>query len=89
MVRTQIQIPDRLYETVRRIARAEETSVTQLVREALVHWTAMRADPETAETAWEVPPAADLGIRRTVPVSRWRALAHEPPAAAPRTRSGR
>jgi hypothetical protein len=85
MVRTQIQIPNGLYEAVRRMATSTETSMTQLVREALTQWVATHADPETAESGWRLPPPANLGIRREVPTTRWRVLAHESPA---KTRTG-
>ena len=57
MVRTQIQLPDTLYQEIRRVAKSQEWSIAEVVRrgaEMLV-----RADPNfKAETpeAWVLPP---------------------------------
>ncbi len=57
MVRTQIQIPDGLYREVRRVARQQEWSVSEVMRrgaEAVAR--AYPAVKVSAKKGWSLPP---------------------------------
>jgi len=66
-------------KTVRDIARMQEITVTQAIRDALMRWA--DAHPlhlaEGTENAWTPPSPIDLGILEDVPASEWRSLANE------------
>ena len=75
MVRTQIQIPDEVYDRAKEFCRRREMSLAELCRrsleEYLVQWSgASESDPE-----WEFPVLA-LGDF-LAPASEWRTLANE------------
>jgi len=76
MVKTQVQIPDHLYQEAKRIAAETERSFAQVVRmglETIVRqYPAGRLDSDE----WRVPAALDLG-EALVPEEEWAALCHE------------
>jgi len=76
MVRAQIQIPHRLYEEIKRVAREEETSLTEVVRRAVGDF--LRARPEAGRRAatWAPPVIRDPG-RILAREPEWRTLANE------------
>ena len=72
MKRTQIQIPDPLYEQVRRVAELRDWSISEVIRRAV---EGMLAElPEAAGPGgWQPPEPRRLGKPR-VPPERWRDL---------------
>jgi predicted transcriptional regulator len=76
MVRTQIQLPDRLHRRLKAVAEREETSLADVIRRAGECYLAVH--PETGETqqGWSPPEAVDMG-RLLAPESSWRELANE------------
>jgi hypothetical protein len=56
MIRTQIQLPDPLYQEVRRIAQAQDWSIAEVMRrgaEAVVR--SYPADKEDTRRPWQLP----------------------------------
>jgi len=73
MTRTQIQLPDTLYEQARRIAREREMSLAELVRRGLEHMIRLYPIEEKAHGSWRLPDPLDLG-GFLAPVEDWREL---------------
>ena len=67
MVRTQIQLPDELYERVKRYASARETSFAELTRRGVELLLSQYSDPDASGEPWRVPTVRGLG---------WRSLSH-------------
>lgn len=76
MVRTQVQLPDRLYNEAKRIAAEQEITLAEVVRRGLEHM--VRSYPPGRETAgrWRPPAPRSLGLFLE-PIERWRELANE------------
>lgn len=76
MDRAQIQLPDTLYEEVKRVAREREMSLAEVVRLGLEY--VKRAYPAVGnERSWAPPPASSLGAFKASPED-WRLLVNEP-----------
>ncbi len=84
MIRTQIQLPDRLYHRLKRLAELEETSLADVLRRAGERELAAHPEIENAPQAWDLPLPQALGIKASVPPEDWRLLANEPQVASPR-----
>lgn len=76
MVKTQVQIPDRLYREAKRIAAENEMSFAEVVRRGIEqivrHFPSGRQRP----TDWRPPRPRDLG-RTLAPEEKWTTLSHE------------
>lgn len=76
MIRTQIQLPDEMYEQAKEYCRRKEISLAELCRrsldEYLVRWCPARIPPEQD---WQFPVLA-LG-QFQAPPEDWRLLANE------------
>jgi hypothetical protein len=60
MVRTQVQLPDKLYEKARRLAEQKQISVGEVIRRGLEHLlTIYRVDP----SEWKLDPPANTELR--------------------------
>ena len=76
MVRTQIQLPDALYDEVKRVAREREMSLAEVVRRGVEYIT--RAYPAVgSDRSWAPPPPSNLGAFKAPPED-WRLLVNEP-----------
>ena len=76
--RTQIQLPDALYEEVKRVAREREMSLAEVVRLGVEYIT--RACPAVgSDRSWTPPPARNVGAFKASPED-WRLLVNEPAA---------
>jgi hypothetical protein len=80
MIRTQIQLPDKLYHRLKRLAESEETSLANIIRKAGEYLIAARPDGGCDTGTWEAPRPRKLGISRAVPCSEWKLVANERPA---------
>ena len=64
MIKTQVQIPDELFERAKRVAAAKEWSFAELVRRGLEQMTLRH--PGVVEGggrgSWRLPEAVDLGL---------------------------
>ena len=76
MVRTQIQLPDALYEEVKRVAREREMSLAEVVRRGVEYIT--RVYPPVADREpWFPPEPSDLGAFKA-PEEDWRLIVNDP-----------
>ncbi len=64
MIKTQVQIPDALFERAKKVAAAKEWSFAEIVRRGLEQMT-LRHPGEVAPDSgeWQLPQAVDLGLR--------------------------
>jgi hypothetical protein len=70
MKRTQVQIPEPLYEDVKRIAERRDWSVSEVFRRAVEQYVS--EIPEVAERGvWKVPEPREMGEPRIAP-DQWR-----------------
>jgi len=76
MKRTQLQVPDPLYREVRRVARLNDWSVSEVFRRAAERLVAQFPGVKDASVDWKQPPPHDLGTPRLNP-RRWRELLAE------------
>ena len=74
MIRTQIQLPDELYRTAKRIAAEQEISLAEVLRRGLEHMERMYP-PRPTSSDWQPPAPKHLG-RFQVPGEQWRELAN-------------
>ncbi len=66
MTRTQIYLPDSLYNEVRDFAKFQEVSIAELVRrglEMLLRTTAPAAARRAAPPQWEMPKIRHMGLK--------------------------
>ncbi len=64
MIKTQVQIPDELFERAKKVAAAKEWSFAELVRRGLEQMTSRYPAGEIREArAWKLPAALDLDLR--------------------------
>lgn len=75
VIRTQIQLPDALYQEAKRVAEEYEMSFAEVVRRSLER--ALPAYPPKV-AGWELPEPVSLGIRCAIADDEWRLLANEP-----------
>ncbi|HXV60822.1 MAG TPA: antitoxin [Vicinamibacteria bacterium] len=73
MTRTQIQLPDALYERAKRIAKRHEISLAELVRRGLEHIIELYPLDEKSVDQWELPSPRALGEFLSHP-DDWREL---------------
>lgn len=64
MVKTQVQIPDKLFERAKRVAAEKEWSFAELVRRGLEQMTLRHPVTDEAQRlgGWRLPEAVDLGL---------------------------
>ncbi len=78
MVRTQIQIPDKLYGELKRICSERELSLAEIARRGLEYMVKVCPPVGDAGTPkWELPLPINLGGSPLVPEEYWRELANE------------
>ena len=76
MVRTQIQLPDALYDAAKRVAREREMSLAEVVRRGVEYITQVYP-PVTGSEPWSPPAASDLGPFKA-PEEDWRLIVNDP-----------
>jgi hypothetical protein len=76
MTRTQIQLPDALYEQAKRLAAAREISLAELVRRGLEYMLAVSAPAAGARSPWELPAPMQLGPNDPFADPDWRYNLH-------------
>ena len=76
MKRTQIQLPDKLYERLKRLAEEEETSLADIIRRAGEYYSSRHPELESVETEWDIPEPEALGEFLS-PEEEWRLLGNE------------
>ena len=73
MIRTQVQLPDELYEQARRLAEQKEISLAEVVRRGLEHLLTIY--PVGRHSNWKLDPPANTQLRHDPfadPDWRWR-----------------
>jgi hypothetical protein len=75
MKRTQIQMPDHLYQAAHHLAERQEISMAELVRRGLEYMLAVVPGTKSAE-AWQLPPVHDLGADDPFIEEDWRSTLH-------------
>lgn len=63
MTRTQIQLPDELYEQARRLAEQKEISLAEVVRRGLEHILRIHPPERDANAGWMLEPPANTQLR--------------------------
>ncbi len=75
MIKTQIQLPDKLYRELKRVAAQKEWSLAETMRRGAEYIVTVNpASPKRA--AWRPPRPRKLG-KFLAPASQWTAIAHE------------
>lgn len=61
MKRTQIQLPDRLYDRLKERASREETSLADILRKAGEYYLSVHPDSDRDVPEWSLPEPEELG----------------------------
>jgi hypothetical protein len=80
MIRTQIQLPDELYQAAKRIAAEQEITLAEVMRRGLEHMLQLYP-PRPQAGQWRPPSARRLGPFRAQK-EQWRDLANEAPPSS-------
>lgn len=76
MIKTQVQIPDELFERAKKVAAAREWSFAEVVRRGLEYMTRVNPPIRQPATEWRLPEAVPMGLP-LVPEDQWTALSHD------------
>jgi hypothetical protein len=64
MIKTQVQIPDELFDRAKQVAAAKEWSFAEIVRRGLEQMVIRHPEPSPApHNAWSLPEPVDLGLK--------------------------
>ena len=67
MTRTQIQLPDDVYERARKVCESREISMAELARRGFEYILSVYAPDSDAKREWQIPKPRNLG---------WKGLSH-------------
>ncbi len=76
MIKTQVQLPDRLYREAKRVARDREMSLAEVVRRGVEYITRVYPPLQKGPQPWSPPEPHHLGAFKA-PLDQWRLLANE------------
>ncbi|MFZ4616108.1 MAG: ribbon-helix-helix domain-containing protein [Rectinemataceae bacterium] len=76
MKRSQIQLPDRLYERLKKQAADEESTLAELMRKAGEYYLSVHPLPSSLSRSWIPPDPVNLGAF-LASEDRWRELAND------------
>jgi hypothetical protein len=76
MIKTQVQIPDELFDRAKKVAAAKEWSFAEIVRRGLEYMTRVNPPERQPAIEWRLPGPYRLGSFRA-PEERWTELARE------------
>jgi hypothetical protein len=76
MIKTQVQIPDELFNQAKKVAAAKEWSFAEIVRRGLEYMTQVNRPERQPAAEWRLPGPYRLGPF-LAPEERWTELAHE------------
>ncbi len=79
MTRTQIQLPDELYQRAKRFAAERELSMAEMTRRGLELFLARFAEAPASKAAWRLPVVNCGGIK--VPLAKLRDISADDEAA--------
>lgn len=77
MIKTQVQLPDRLYQEAKRVAREREMSFAEVMRRGLEYIVKVYPPISSHPQEWTPPQPRSLG-RFQVPDQDWRDVANDP-----------
>ena len=64
MIKTQVQIPDELFDQAKRVAAGKEWSFAEIVRRGLEQMVLRHPEPSpTPLEGWRLPEPVDLGLK--------------------------
>ena len=72
MVKTQVQIPDHLYEAAKKIAESRELSFAEVVRRGLEYVVSVYSMKDQPKMEWRPPKARSLGKEDPFADPDWR-----------------
>lgn len=75
MIKTQVQLPDDLYNEAKRVAREREMSLAEVVRRG-IEYMSMVYPPLHGSTSWQPPKPRHLGGFLVSP-EEWRDIANK------------
>ena len=75
MVKTQVQIPDELFERAKQVAAEKEWSFAELVRRGLEYMTQVNPPQRVRGEQWRLPKHQKLGPF-LLPESEWTEVSH-------------
>lgn len=76
MIKTQVQLPDRLYQEAKRVAREREISFAEVMRRGLEYIVKVYPPISPQPQEWIPPQPHSLG-RFQVPDQEWRTIAND------------
>jgi len=76
MTRTQIQLPDELYNRAKRLAAKMEISLAEVTRRGLEYMLSVSCEEDNSAKTWELPRARSLGGRDPFADPDWRSGVH-------------
>jgi hypothetical protein len=77
MKRMQLQLPDWLYERLKRLAAQQEISLAEILRRGAEYMLSLHPEPAGSDFEWHLPEPMDLGPFKASE-EQWRVLANEP-----------
>jgi hypothetical protein len=75
MTRTQIQLPDDVYQDLKALAEAKEWSLAEAVRRGVELLLRSYPRPQEQKATWQLPEARSMGAFR-IPPEQWRDVAN-------------
>lgn len=75
MIRTQIQLPDKMYRDAKRLAQDQEITLAEVIRRGLEHMIRLYPPDRATGKRWQLPKARHLGPFQA-PADDWRELAN-------------
>jgi hypothetical protein len=76
MMKTQVQIPDDLFERAKKVAEAKEWSFAEIVRRGLEYMTRVNPPNRRSPKTWQLPQSVAMGMP-LAPEAEWTSLSHE------------
>jgi len=76
MIRTQIQLPDELYDSAKKLSSRLEISLAELVRRGLEYVLATTPSALREQKVWSLPEPGKLGGRDPFENDHWRSDLH-------------
>ena len=76
MIKTQVQIPEELFQRAKEVAARKEWSFAEVVRRGLEYMTETNPPGRKPGNKWRLPPPANLG-RPLLPEEEWTAACHQ------------
>lgn len=76
MIKTQVQLPDGLYQEAKRVAREREISLAEVMRRGVEYIVRIYPPIEPQQGPWQPPQPRALGPFKA-PAEDWRVLAND------------